>query len=93
MNRNEKEDAAIDWWAKELAPSTELRKWFGHEPKRWKEFQHRYFKELDAQAEAFARLAGVIEREPVTICFGSKETRYNNAVALQIYLGRGETRR
>lgn len=85
-----RESAAIDLWLKEIAPSAELRKWFGHDPERWPEFQTRYREELTApeRAEAVARLRRlVVEREVVTLLFGAREERYNNAVLIAAYLG------
>lgn len=85
-----KEDAAIDHWAKEAAPSTELRKWYGHDPEKWDEFRRRYFAELDENSEAVAELREAVGDGPATLVFSSKEERYNNAVALKEYLeGRG----
>ena len=81
-----KADAAIDHWAKEAAPSTELRKWYGHDPERWNEFRRRYFAELDDNPEAVAELLEAIGGGPATLVFSSKEERYNNAVALKEYL-------
>ncbi|MEJ2034508.1 MAG: DUF488 family protein, partial [Deltaproteobacteria bacterium] len=51
-----KEEAKIDWWPKEIAPSTELRKWFSHDPEKWNEFENRYFKELDGRQELIGEL-------------------------------------
>ena len=81
-----KADAAIDHWAKAAAPSTELRKWYHHDPERWDEFRRRYFAELDANPEAVAELREAIGDGPATLVFSSKEERYNNAVALKEYL-------
>lgn len=81
-----KEDAALDIWAKELAPSTTLRKWFGHEPARWEAFRHRYATELDARASFWQPLATRAERHRVTLLFGAKDEEHNQAVALKMYL-------
>ena len=84
-----KDAAAVDLWLKEIAPSAELRSWFGHEPERWSEFQNRYRQELAApeRAEALERLRSlVVEREVVTLLFGAREERYNNAVMLSTLL-------
>jgi uncharacterized protein YeaO (DUF488 family) len=81
-----KADAAVDLWLRDVAPSTELRKWFGHDPDRWEEFRERYFAELDAQPEAVAELREAVAAGPVTFVFASREERYNNAVALKAYV-------
>ena len=81
-----KADAAIDLWAKAIAPSHELRKWFGHDHEKWEEFKTRYFRELEEQADLVRELANKARRGTVTLLYGSKETRYNNATALEEYL-------
>jgi uncharacterized protein YeaO (DUF488 family) len=81
-----KRDAHIDLWLKEAGPSTELRKWFGHDPSRWSEFRQRYFRELKAHPEEIRQLLDRSRGGPVTLVFGSKEEKYNNAVALKAYL-------
>lgn len=83
-----KEDAEIDFWPRELAPSNELRKWYGHDPDKWQEFKQRYFAELD---EGPAGLDELFERireaeGPVTFVYSSKERELNNAVALKEYV-------
>lgn len=77
-----KENAHVDMWAKALAPSTELRKWFGHDPERFEEFARRYEEELSANAEAGALLKEIRTHDVVTLLFGAKEEKYNNAVVL-----------
>ena len=81
-----KEDANLDAWAKELAPSTTLRKWFGHEPARWEAFRHRYATELAAQKTFWQPLVTKAERHRVTLLFGAKDEEHNQAVALKMYL-------
>lgn len=81
-----KEKAAVDFWAKEVAPSHELRRWYGHAPEKWPEFKRRYFAELHAQGEGVAQLRREMGRGTVTLLFGSTETQLNNAVALKEYL-------
>lgn len=81
-----KEELRLDGWKKELAPSTNLRKWFGHDPERWEEFQKRYRRELDEQPDAIAELLSLCRGGPVTLVFGAKDTRHNQAVALRDYL-------
>jgi uncharacterized protein YeaO (DUF488 family) len=81
-----KEDAALDIWSKELAPSTALRKWFGHDPARWEGFRHRYASELDGLAEFWRPLVTRAARHRVTLLFGARDEEHNNAVALKAYL-------
>jgi uncharacterized protein YeaO (DUF488 family) len=81
-----KEQAAIDHWLKEVAPSTELRKWFGHEPAKWDGFRERYAKELEERPEAVRFLVEKGRKETVTLLFGAKDVERNNAVALKEYL-------
>lgn|SRR5690242_289590 len=78
--------AKIDFWAKSVAPSNELRRWYGHEPAKWEEFRRRYFAELKANPAGMAELRAHLGRGTVTVVFGSKETRLNNATALREYL-------
>lgn len=78
--------AKIDFWAKAVAPSNELRKWYGHDPDKWDEFRDRYFQELDANAEAVAELRTHLGNGTVSLVFSSKEVRLNNASALKDYL-------
>ena len=75
-----------DDWLKEVAPSTELRKWFGHDPDKWPAFKDRYFLELDQRSEVIERLLVKCRGGALTLVFGAKDTRYNNAVALKEYL-------
>lgn len=81
-----KEDADLDEWMKEAAPSTGLRKWFGHDPDKWEEFSRRYYKELDKNSESLKPLVQRAKKGRITLVYGSKEARYNNAVALKEYL-------
>lgn len=79
--------AKIDLWLKEIAPSTELRKWFNHDPAKWELFNSRYFKELDENSTTVQKLMDEIKKhDSVTFLFGSKESHLNNAVALREYL-------
>jgi uncharacterized protein YeaO (DUF488 family) len=79
-----KEQLRLDAWARELGPSTQLRKWFGHDPARWPEFQARYQAELaePARAQALAALAERARRGPVTLVFGARDREYNQAVVI-----------
>jgi uncharacterized protein YeaO (DUF488 family) len=81
-----KEKAHVDLWLKEAAPSTELRKWFNHDPAKWKTFEQRYWQELREQPATLERLAELTKAGAVTLLFGSKEERYNDAVALKAFL-------
>jgi uncharacterized protein YeaO (DUF488 family) len=91
-----KDKLPMDAWLKDAAPSTELRKWFGHEPDKWGEFQKRYFRELDSKPESWAPLLDAARRGPVSLLYSSADREHNNAVALKLYLeahlGRGKTR-
>jgi len=78
-----KERARVDWWLKEIAPSDELRRWFGHDPARWQEFRDRYRRELQAQLPLLDELRGAAAREPVTLLFAAKDQEHNNAVLLR----------
>jgi uncharacterized protein YeaO (DUF488 family) len=81
-----KEKAAVDLWLKEVAPSTALRQWFGHDPKRWDEFRRRYRAELDANDEAVAQLRDVIRKGRTTLVYGARDEAHNDAVVLADYL-------
>ncbi len=79
-----KEAVAADAWLKDVAPSTALRKWFGHRPERWEEFQRRYRRELDANPAAWKPLLG--QRGTLTLLFSAHDTEHNAAVVLRDYL-------
>jgi uncharacterized protein YeaO (DUF488 family) len=81
-----KEHAQIDAWIKEIAPSNELRKWFNHEPNKWREFKNRFFMELEGKGDLVEEIASLARKGSVTLLFGSKEERFNNAVALKGYI-------
>jgi len=81
-----KTKAAVDLWLKDLAPSVTLRRWFNHDPSRWSEFKERYAQELDAKKAAVAALIGAVRRGRVTLLFGARDERHNNATALHAYL-------
>jgi uncharacterized protein YeaO (DUF488 family) len=81
-----KEDAAIDHWLKTVAPSSDLRQWFGHDPKKWREFCHRYGAELEDKKEEVCFLKEQNQSGTLTLVFAAKDTEHNNAVALKNYL-------
>ena len=81
-----KEKAAIDLWLKEIAPSTAMRQWFGHDPERWDEFQQRYRAELDINGEVVGQLRDVIRAGRTTLIYGAKDEAHNHAVVLAAYL-------
>ena len=81
-----KAGSKIDFWAANVAPSTALRRWYGHDPDKWRDFKEYYFKELDVNAAAVRDLLALIDTGPVTFLYASKETQFNNAAALKDYL-------
>ncbi len=81
-----KEDARIDRWFKEIAPTSDLRKWFGHDPEKWEEFRRRYFAELDADPAAVDELIKIASKRTVTLLYAAKNEEFNNAVALKDYI-------
>jgi uncharacterized protein YeaO (DUF488 family) len=81
-----KERAKLAFWAKDLAPSNELRKWYQHDKQNWEMFRKRYFNELDNNPVAIDQLISYLEKGDVTFLFGSKELKFNNAVALRDYI-------
>ena len=81
-----KEEVRIDLWLKDIAPSNELRKWFAHDPQKWDEFQEKYFKELDREKEPVNILIEKAREKDITLLYGAKDEKYNNAVALKRYI-------
>lgn len=81
-----KSELKLDGWLKEAAPSTALRKWFNHDPLKWKEFQRRYQAELKRHAETWQPIVEVASRGPVTLLFSSRDAAHNNVVALKEFL-------
>lgn len=77
-----KVDAKVDLWLKEIAPSTELRKWFGHDPEKWKDFQSKYKTELKGNP-ALAELKAAVKDAKATLLFAAKDEDHNNAVVLK----------
>ena len=81
-----KAELRVDAWLKEVGPTTELRRWFSHDPGKWSEFRRRYFRQLDSRPEAWRPIASAARRGRVTLVYSSHDTEHNNAVALQQYL-------
>jgi len=79
-------DLQLDDWVKDVGPSTELRRWFGHEPEKWDEFRRRYFAELDSRPEAWEPLRDAADAGDITLLYSSHDAEHNNAVALREYL-------
>lgn len=85
-----KEDAAIDEWMKDIAPSTDLRKWFGHDPERWEEFCDRYAEEVGQHEDQLKQLRELARKGPITLVYSAHDEAHNDAVALRNFLlGRG----
>lgn len=79
-----KEKAGVDVWLKDIAPSDLLRKWFGHDPKKWSEFAKKYEAEIAKNTESLATLKQLVkEHKTVTLVYGAKDTEHNQAVVLQ----------
>ena len=81
-----KERAAVDLWLKEVAPSPELRQWFGHDPARWEQFQKRYWKELEENEAAVQLLKQKGELGTVTLVYAARDEGHNSALALKRFL-------
>lgn len=81
-----KEDADLDSWMKEVAPTDELRKWFQHDPEKWDEFCRRYRRELDGKKDAIDFLRDKCNEKTLTLVYAAKDAEHNNAVALKDYL-------
>jgi uncharacterized protein YeaO (DUF488 family) len=82
-----REEAKVDLWLKDIAPSADLRRWFGHDPARWPGFRDRYRAELAGNPALDELLALVAEGRQVTLLFAAKDTEHNNAVVLQAVCG------
>jgi uncharacterized protein YeaO (DUF488 family) len=87
-----KEEAKIDHWLKEVAPSTALRQWFGHDPARWTEFRRRYRAELEQNSEPLESLRSLIRGQPATLLYGARDEQHNQAVVLVEILRRASLR-
>lgn len=81
-----KEDALIDLWLGDIAPSPGLRKWFNHDPARWNDFLDRYFAELDENPQAVTELFQKTTSGKITLLYAAKDVQHNHAVALKMYL-------
>ncbi|MGH8258357.1 MAG: DUF488 domain-containing protein [Steroidobacteraceae bacterium] len=78
-----KADAALSQWMKEIAPSAELRKWFGHDPERWGEFRRRYGAELSGKRDLLGELRGLAKKGPLTLVYSAHDEAHNQAVVLR----------
>lgn len=78
-----KDHAALDQWMKDIAPSTELRKWFGHDPAKWDEFRRRYAAELHRHADLLEQLRVLAQKGPVTLVYSAHDELHNDAVELR----------
>ena len=83
-----KEKSHVDVWAKELAPSTDLRKWFGHEPKKFSEFKKRYKKELENEKDYLKKIKNISSKNNITLLYSAKDKKYNNVVVLKEILNK-----
>lgn len=81
-----RESLPLKEWLRDVAPSDELRRWFGHDPEKWEEFQRRYWAELDGKAEVWQPLVQAAQQDQVTLLYGARNRQHNNAVALKAYL-------
>ena len=78
-----KADAAIDYWFKELSPSTELRRWFAHDPTRWPEFRERFKRELRQRGDQLDQLRALASKRPVTLVYAARDELHNDAIVLR----------
>lgn len=83
-----KDEAHVDAWLKDIAPSADLRRWFGHDTDKWSEFRRRYKAELEYNPAAVDELKRQIGQSPVTLLYGAKDTEHNNAVVLRDFVSR-----
>lgn len=81
-----KDKVKVDLWQKDIAPSNSLRRWFSHDERKWDEFKHRYFKELEKKTEFVNTIIDRAKEGPITLLYGAKEEKFNNAMALKEYL-------
>ena len=88
-----KDEARIDTWIKEIAPSDELRKWFAHDPAKWQEFRKKYREELKEQSNLIELLKNKATRGNITLIFSARDTEHNNAVVLSELISKRERRK
>jgi uncharacterized protein YeaO (DUF488 family) len=81
-----KDEADLDLWLKDISPSNELRRWFGHDPARWNEFRAKFFKELDQKDELVDQIIAKAREGDVVLLFGARDKVHNNAAALKEYI-------
>lgn len=81
-----RDEVHVDGWLKDVAPSTALRQWFGHDPAKWEEFRRRYFAELEEHPQAWLPIVAAAAKGDVTLLYSSRDRDHNNAVALRDYL-------
>ena len=81
-----KANAQLDQWVKDLAPSSELRQWFAHDPSRWEEFRRRYAEEVRLHSERLEPLRALARQGPITLVFSARDEVHNNAVVLRDFL-------
>jgi uncharacterized protein YeaO (DUF488 family) len=81
-----KEKAALDLWLKDIAPTTELRKWFNHDPEKWKEFIKKYLKELKENEEPVSILKDFLKKGPVTLIYAAKDEAHNEAQVIKDFV-------
>lgn len=81
-----KDEVKVDLWMKDIGPSSELRKWFGHDPDKWNEFRKRFFQELDQKEELVDQITAKASEGDVILLYGAKDEEHNNAVALKEYI-------
>jgi uncharacterized protein YeaO (DUF488 family) len=81
-----RDDLRLEAWLRDVAPSAELRRWFGHDPQRWAEFRRRYAAELDAAPAAWQPLLDAARSDPVVLLYSARDREHNNALALRDYL-------
>ncbi len=88
-----KEDAHIDRWMKEIAPSTALRKWFHHQPEKWDQFRSKYFDELKRSPSLEEFLSFIHEHKTVTLLFAARDVEHNHALALREFINKHSAKR
>ena len=81
-----RQEAELAEWLKEIAPSSDLRKWFNHDPDKWQDFMEKYCRELDGRPELVQKLVALAAKGPLTLVFAAKDREHNNAVVLRRYL-------